>query len=193
MPKILAFAGSSRDQSYNKKLVKIAALGAEQAGAMVSVIDLADYPMPIFNQDLEKKKGIPENAAKFKQLLIHSDAFLIASPEYNGSFSPLLKNAIDWASRSESEGEPPMMAFKGKFAVIMAASPGRLGGLRGLIHLRMLLTNLGVIVLPEQQTIPQVFKVFDKDGSLIDKKKEEAVLALGSRLTNFVKKSEISK
>lgn len=188
MPKIISFAGSSRKDSANKKLAKIAASGAREKGVVVSDIDLADYPMPIFNQDLEREEGMPENARKFKRLLVDHDAFIIASPEYNSAFSPLLKNAIDWASRAESDNEPPLLAYQGKMAVIMAASPGALGGLRGLVFLRMLLANIGVSVLPEQQTIPQAFSAFNEDGSLIDERKQKLVLALGSKLAGAVLK-----
>ncbi|MCU7809034.1 MAG: NAD(P)H-dependent oxidoreductase, partial [Candidatus Thiodiazotropha sp. (ex Semelilucina semeliformis)] len=113
-PRILAFAGSSRTESFNKRLLAIAVSGAEAAGADVTRIDLADYPMPLFNQDLESEDGMPENALKFKRLLTSHDAFIIASPEYNSAFSPLLKNVIDWASRAESDDEPPLMAYQGK-------------------------------------------------------------------------------
>ncbi len=187
-PKILAFAGSSRKESFNKRLLAIAALGAKEAGAKVTLIDLADYPMPLFNQDLESEEGIPENARKFKRLLVEHDAFIIASPEYNSAFSPLLKNVIDWASRAESEGEPPLEAFQGKMATILAASPGALGGLRGLVFLRMLLANIGVTVLPEQQTIPQAFNAFNVDGSLIDERKHKSVMELGRKLAFTVGK-----
>ncbi|MEW8315822.1 MAG: NAD(P)H-dependent oxidoreductase [Candidatus Thiodiazotropha endolucinida] len=183
-PRILAFAGSSRNGSFNKKILSIAAAGAEAAGADVTRIDLVDFPMPLFNQDLEREQGIPENALEFKRLLMAHDAFIIASPEYNSAFSPLLKNVIDWASRAESEDEPPLVAFRGKTAVILAASPGTLGGLRGLVFLRMLLANIGVTVLPDQQTVPQAFKAFNDDGSLMDGRKQEAVLALGRKLAN---------
>ena len=188
MPKILAFSGSSRKDSCNKKLVKIAALGAQDAGAIVTMIDLADYPMPLFNQDLEHEQGMPENARNFKNLMIEHDAFMIASPEYNSAFSPLLKNVIDWASRTESDHEPPMAAYKGKIAIIMAASPGALGGLRGLVFLRMLLANIGVTVLSDQQAIPQAFNAFNDDGSLIDDRRQKSVLALGSKLAITVSK-----
>lgn len=188
MPKILAFAGSARKESFNKKLLQIAVSGAHEAGANVTLIDLADYPMPLFDQDLEQDTGIPENALKFKKLLIEHDALMIASPEYNSAFSPLLKNVIDWASRAESDDEPPLAAYQGKIAAIMSASPGALGGLRGLVLLRMLLSNIGVIVLPEQQTIPQAFKAFNGDGSLIDKKKQESVISLGRKLAITVNK-----
>ena len=183
MPKILAFAGSSRTDSFNKKLVKIAALGAENAGAKVTLIDLADYPMPLFNQDQEKEQGMPEKAHEFKNLLIEHDGFLIASPEYNSAFSPLLKNVIDWASRAESKDEPPLIAYKGKVAAIMATSPGALGGLRGLVFLRMLLGNIGVTVIPDQIAVPQAMKAFAEDGSLIDEKRQQAVIDLGAKLS----------
>ena len=186
--KILAFAGSSRKESFNKRLLAIAVLGARDAGANVTVIDLADYEMPLFNQDLESEQGIPENALKFKRLLIEHDAFIIASPEYNSAFSPLLKNVIDWASRAESDSEPPLVAYRGKIAAILAASPGALGGLRGLVFLRMLLANIGVTVLPEQQAIPQAFKAFNDDDLLIDDRKHKAVLDLGRKLAFIVGK-----
>ncbi len=185
MTKILAFAGSSRKDSVNKKLVIIAAKAAKNAGAAVTVIDLADYPMPIYNQDLETEQGMPDKAHDFKQLLIEHDGFLIASPEYNSAFSPLLKNAIDWASRAESKDEPPLQAFKGKFVSIMAASPGALGGLRGLVFLRMLLANIGMMVLPEQLAIPQAFKAFSEDGSLVDKDQQKAAEQLGINLVQM--------
>lgn len=160
--------------------------GARQAGAGVTIIDLSDYPMPIFNQDLEQEQGLPECARKFKALMIEHDAFMIASPEYNSAFSPLLKNVIDWASRAESADEPPLAAYRGKTAAIMAASPGALGGLRGLVFLRMLLANIGVSVLPEQQVIPEAYKAFNADGSLLDDRKQQSVLDLGGKLAHTV-------
>jgi NAD(P)H-dependent FMN reductase len=188
MPKILAFAGSARKDSFNKKLVKIAASGAESAGADVTFIDLADFPMPIFDQDLEQEKGMPDNARAFKNLLLAHDGFLIASPEYNSGFSGLLKNAIDWASRAETTDEPPLSAYQGKVAAIMAASPGALGGIRGLVLLRIVLGNIGVTVLPQQQTIPLALKAFDDAGSLVDEAQRKAVMNLGIKLTQVLKK-----
>ncbi len=188
MTKILAFSGSSRKQSVNQKLVKIAALAAENQGASVTVIDLIDFSMPLFNQDLEAEQGMPAKASEFKKLLVEHDGFLIASPEYNSAFSPLLKNVIDWASRAESDDEPPLLAYRGKVASIMAASPGGLGGIRGLVFLRMLLNNIGVTVLPEQQAIPMAFKAFGEDGKLVDKKQQQAVEKLGLNLVNLLDK-----
>lgn len=183
MPKILAFSGSSRKASFNTKLVTITAGAAKQAGADVTIINLGDYPMPIYNADLEDQDGLPTHALEFKQLLIDHDGFLIASPEYNSAFSPLLKNAIDWASRKQSADEPPLLAFRGKFASIMSTSPGALGGIRGLVFLRMLLGNIGITVLPDQLAIPQAHQAFDEDGSLKNQQQYQAVSDLAIKLT----------
>ncbi|MFC1763382.1 NADPH-dependent FMN reductase [Planctomycetota bacterium] len=191
MTKLLAFAGSRRKDSFNKKLVEIAAKGAKETGVSVTLVDLADYPMPLFDQDLEVKDGMPENARKFKKLLIEHDAIMIASPEYNSAISPLLKNVIDWASRAESKDEPPLAAYQGKVAVIMSASPGALGGSRGLVFLRMLLANMGVIVLPEQKAIPGAFEAFNEDGSLGDERNQKAVLGLGRILASAASKLSV--
>lgn len=186
MAKILAFSGSSRNDSYNQRLVQIAAAGARQAGAEVTVINLADYPMPLFNQDLEADEGMPKPARAFKELLIAHDGFLIASPEYNSAFSPLLKNALDWASRREGD-EARLLAYTRKTAVIMAASTGALGGLRGLVFLRMLLGNIGVVVLPDQQAIPHADQAFNGDCGLVDNAKHNAVVGLGVTLAQYLK------
>jgi NAD(P)H-dependent FMN reductase len=186
-PKILAFAGSTREASYNKKLVKIAAEGAKAAGAEVTYIDLRDLPMPIYDEDLEAKEGIPENARKFKELLKAHQGLLIAAPEYNSSITAVLKNAIDWASRPES-GEPMLAAFTGKVAAIMSASPGGLGGLRGLIHVRSILSSINVLVLPEQKAISSAFQAFDEEGKLKDLKQQEAVEQLGSKVATLLAK-----
>ena len=185
MAKILAFAGSARKDSLNKKLLKIAAAGAEATGADITLVDLADFEMPLFNQDLESERGMPDKAGEFKRLMIAHDGFLIASPEYNSAFSPLLKNTIDWASRSESDDEPPLVAYRGKTAAIMGTSPGGMGGMRGLVMLRMLLGNLGVMVLPDQQAVPNGFQAFNDDGSMRDDKLEKRIRTLGENLVRF--------
>ena len=186
-PKILAFAGSARRDSFNKRLLQVAAAGARAGGAEVTVLDFAELPLPLFDQDLEAAEGLPENAGKLKALMIEHDGFLIACPEYNSSITPLLKNAIDWASRRE-EGEPRLAAYAGKAAALMSASPGGLGGLRGLAHVRAILGNLGMLVLPEQQAVGRAFEAFTDDGALADPKLQAAVTALGSRLTEVLAK-----
>ncbi len=186
-PKILAFAGSTRIDSYNKTLVKIAAAGAKSAGADVTYVDLRDLPMPIFDQDLEAQDGAPATVKQFKELLIAHDGLLIASPEYNSSVSGLLKNAIDWASRP-APGEAPLACFTGKVAVIMSASPGGFGGLRGLVALRSILGNIRVLVLPDQVAIAQAHEAFTPDGTLKDPQQQAAIEGLGIKLANILTK-----
>lgn len=177
--KVLAFAGSARKDSFNKQLVRNAAAGATAAGAEVTLIDLADYPLPIFDEDLEAA-GTPENALKLKALFLQHDALLIASPEYNSSVSPMLKNVIDWVSRPAS-GEAGLAAYQNKTAAILAASPGGLGGLRGLVHLRSILSNIGVTVIPGQLAVPRAFEVL-ASGEIADPKMLEKVQAVGAEL-----------
>ena len=186
-PKILGFAGSTRQDSFNKKLVKIALKGAEQAGAEVTYVDLRDLPMPLYDGDLEESEGLPENARKFKDLLLSHQGILIASPEYNSSISGVLKNAIDWASRPV-EGEPPLACFTGKVCSLMSASPGALGGLRGLVPLRMILGNIGVIVLPDQVAVSKAFDAFSPEGALLDGKQNDSILALGAKVARTLSK-----
>jgi len=181
--KVLVFAGSLRANSYNKKLATIASAAAEKCGADVTYIDLKEYQMPIYDEDIETSEGLPENAHKLKKLMKESDAFIISSPEYNSSITGVLKNSIDWASRKASKDELSLECFKGKVALIMSASPGGFGGLRGLVHLRAILGNIGVFVLPEQKAIAQAFNAFSDDGSLKEKKDQEAI---DSMVQNFV-------
>jgi NAD(P)H-dependent FMN reductase len=187
MVKILAFSGSGRKNSVNKKVVAIAAKGAQEAGAEVTIINLEDFDMPIFNEDLEAEQGMPANAQAFKELMISHDGFLISSPEYNSSYSSLFKNAIDWASRKTGE-ETPMAAYKGKVAAIMAASPGSLGGMRVLVVLRMLMENLGTMVLPNQKAVGGAFKLFNEQGDITDEKTEKALKNLGKELVHTLTK-----
>ena len=187
-PRILAFSGSLRKDSFNQKLAAIAAEGARDAGAEVTLIELRDFPMPLFDLDLEAASGKPEEAKRLKALLLSHQGLIIASPEYNSAYSAALKNTIDWVSRGDSPDEPPISALAGKSAVIMAASPGGLGGLRGLVPLRMLLGNLGITLLPDQIAIPSAYQAFGTDGSLVDPKQEAAVKALGARLAEQLKK-----
>ncbi len=179
-PKLLALAGSIRRDSFNQKLVRIAAAGAAAAGADVTVIDLADYQLPLFNEDLERE-ATPENATKLKQLFLDHDGLLISSPEYNSSITPLLKNTMDWVSRASAE-IPGLAAYRGKVAGLLAASPGALGGLRGLVHVRSILSSIGVIVLPDQVAVSKAHEAFDANDQLVDAKLQEKVLELGKQL-----------
>ena len=184
-PRILAFSGSLREGSYNMKLVRVAAAGARAAGAEVTDLDLRDLPLPVYSGDLEAAEGLPENARKLKDLMKAHQGFLIASPENNSSLSSALKNAIDWASRPEPQ-EPPLVCFRDKTAAIMAASPGGLGGLRGLVHLRAILENIFCMVLPDQKAIPKASEAFDGNGRLKDAKQQEAIESIGAKLASVV-------
>jgi NAD(P)H-dependent FMN reductase len=186
-PRILAFAGSLRRESFNKKLVPIAAKAARDAGAEVTQIDLKDFQLPLFDQDLEAEGGMPENGKKLKQLFIDHDGLLIACPEYNSSITAVLKNTIDWVSRP-SLGEPSLVAFRGKVATLLSASPGALGGLRGLVHVRSILSNIGVIVLPDQIAVAKAHEAFNADGSLKDAKHQAGIEGLGHTLASFLMK-----
>lgn len=188
MIKILAFSGSARKDSFNQKLVAIAAEGAREAGADVTLINLKDYPMPLYDGDLEAKDGLPEYALKFKALLASHDALLIASPEYNSAFSPLLKNAIDWASRPTEENELMVSAYRGKVAGIMSTSPGALGGMRGLVFLRMLLENIQVMVHPEQKAVSSCYEAFSEDGNLKSEEVQASIKAIGSDVARMALK-----
>lgn len=186
-PKILAFAGSTRTDSFNKKLVKIAATGAVEGGADVTVIDLRDFAMPLYDGDLEQQQGLPSNAQKLKDLMLSHQGFLISAPEYNSSISAVLKNTIDWVSRPAA-GEEPLACFKGKVAGIMSTSPGGLGGLRGLVHVRAILENISVLVIPDQIAVSKAHEVFNADGTLKDKKQEDQIKRIGSNVAKLLLK-----
>lgn len=164
--KVLAFAGSTRVDSYNKKLIREAAKIAREMGAEVTIIDLKDYPMPFYDADLEKE-GMPKNAKQFRDMILKSDAVIISSPQYNASIPGVLKNALDWASRDEN-GQESDEAFAGKKIVIMSASPGKKGGAKGLVHLRAVLKDCGGEVLEKQVSIPSADQAFDERGTLIE-------------------------
>jgi chromate reductase, NAD(P)H dehydrogenase (quinone) len=186
-PRILAFAGSARKDSLNKRVVQIAANGARAAGAEVTYLDFRDLPLPLYDGDLEREQGIPDNALKLKDLMKSHQGLLIASPEYNSSVTPLLKNAIDWASRPVND-EPPLAAFIDKVAGIMSASPGALGGLRGLVHLRSILGNIRVLVLPDQVAVMKAYDAFNPDGTLKDSQQQDAIEQLGAKVATVVAK-----
>lgn len=188
-PKILAFAGSLREHSYSKRVVKTAIKGAERAGAEVNYIDLRRFPTPIYNADDHQQNGFDENALKFQEILNEHDGLLICSPEYNGSLPGGLKNAIDWASRKSDKfalGE----VFKGKVAAIMTASPGSFGGIRCMAHLRGVLSILLVNVLPSEIAVTFVGDKFDGDDEeMTDEKMKKVLEELGASLADMLKKT----
>jgi len=188
-PKILAFAGSLREHSFSKRVVKTAMKGAEDAGAEVTYVDLRDYPMPIYNEDDQKQNGIDPNALKLQRILAEHDGLLIASPEYNGSLSGALKNMIDWTSRQSDEYKM-VEVFKGKWAAIMTESPGAFGGLHCLGHLRTVLSIMFVYVLPTEIAVGKVHEMFDGDSAEMTNEKMKGILEnLGASLVDILKKT----
>jgi NAD(P)H-dependent FMN reductase len=166
MTKIAVIVGSTRDGSYNRALARLAAARLAAHGAEVTALDLATLDLPIYSDALEKG-AFPPDALALKQLLAAQDGILFVSPEYNGSIPALLKNAIDWASRpTGDEGPVALTAFRGKAAAIMSASISPFGGLRGLMHLRQILSTIQMLVIPEQVVVPAAHAAFAEDGSL---------------------------
>jgi chromate reductase len=168
-PKILVLPGSTRTGSHNVRLAALAAKELTLIDVDVTRISLADYPLPLYEGDLETKAGPPENAVRLKQMIMAHHGVFIASPEYSASVTPLLKNAIDWVSRVRERGDPTYAAFKGRVFAISSASPGRSGGLRSLIALRQILElGCGALMIPEQVAIPQADSAFDDMDNIID-------------------------
>lgn len=168
--RLLFVAGSTRQGSLNKRLAKLGVEIANANGIHSTFADLGDYPMPLYDGDLEEREGPPENARKLKALFEVHHGIFIVSPEYNASIPPLLKNALDWVSRIRDEGEPPLAVFKTRVFAIGSASPGAFGGIRGLTVLRQTLEiGTGALVLPDQFAVPRASTAFSDDGRLIDK------------------------
>ncbi len=189
VPKILAFSGSSRVGSLNKKLLSLAVAGARAAGAEVTELDLRDLALPIFDEDIEKK-GYPDGVKKLKDLMYRHPGYLIASPEYNSSLSPLLKNALDWASRPDP-GMGSLACFVGKVIGLVGTSPGDFGAIRGLVHLRAVLGHMKAVVIPEQVAIPRGHLAFNEDGTLKDANLQKAVAKVGSDTAQWVRKFSV--
>jgi chromate reductase len=169
-----------RSGSLNKKLLRVAAAMAEKQGAQVTTLELRELALPLYDGDLESA-GFPQGARRLNQLMVEHDAFLIASPEYNSSISGVLKNAIDWASRPQP-GEPGLAAFKDKVAGLVSASPGALGGLRGLVPLRSILESLGTIVVPNQAAISRAHEAFHENGDLKNPQQQGLVASVVDQL-----------
>ncbi len=183
--RILAFAGSARRDSFNQKLLRVAARGARDEGAEVTLADLRDFEMPLYDGDLEAAEGLPERAVAFKELLLAHQGLLIASPEYNSSITARLKNTIDWSSRSAEAGVD-LAGWRDKVVALLSASPGPLGGARSLVHLRSILGNIGCVVLPDQMSLRQAGAAFGDDGDLIDERHRLQAERIGAVLSRFL-------
>ena len=183
-PRILIFAGSARRQALSKRLARAGLAAVEAAGASGTLIDLADFEMPLYHADLEAASGLPEATRRLQALIAGHDALLIASPEYNGSTTPLLLNTLDWCSRRDLQGatDSGLAIFSDRPAALLGSSPGALGGVRALIHLRDLLGYLGMLVIAQQLTVPRAREAFDTEERLIDPRQQAALDALAAAL-----------
>lgn len=181
-PRILAFAGSARRESFNKKLLAAVVEATRVGGAAVTVLDLNDLPMPLYHGDLEDAEGMPPNAQKFVDLVLAHDGLLIASPEYNSQMTPLLKNTIDWSTRGD------VNPLSGKVAAVVSASPGNFGGIRSMTLARALLVHLGCIVVPAQCILPHADKAFDEKGALKDERVRKSADAVAQELVRLTTK-----
>ncbi|MEQ8824606.1 MAG: NAD(P)H-dependent oxidoreductase [Filomicrobium sp.] len=186
--RLLFIAGSARSGSFNKKVARLGAQIAQANGITSTFADLGDYPMPVYDGDLEAGEGPPENARKLKALFQLHTGILIASPEYNASISPLLKNTLDWVSRVREEGEGMNEVYRTRVFALASASPGGMGGLRGLNTVRHVLEiGLGALVLPEQIAVPRAANAFNEDGNLADEAAQERYKSLIENLARVAK------
>jgi NAD(P)H-dependent FMN reductase len=187
--RLLFFAGSTREGSYNKKLARLAQHIATANGIEGVFVDLKDYPMPLYNGDLEAEQGPPQKAAEFKALLSEYQGVFIASPEYNSSVTPLLKNTIDWVTRVRAKGETGLEVYKTRVFAISGASPGYYGAMRSLLTLRQILVvGTGAMVIPQQLALPRAGDAFEEDGSLKDKAQQTLVKDVVEKLAVAAKR-----
>lgn len=186
-PIIVAFAGSNRQGSLNRAALSLAEAGARQAGAQVLSINLRDYPMPLYDAEFHQANGVPESVRQMRELLRPAAAMLVASPEYNSSITPLLKNTIDWLSQSVADGAGAgggRMPFDGKVVGLLGASVGGFGAIRALPHVSFIFSNLGSIVLPVV-AVPSADKLFHADGSIANERQARGLEDLGVRVAKF--------
>jgi chromate reductase, NAD(P)H dehydrogenase (quinone) len=182
-PRILVFAGSNRTGAYSGKLADCAATALAKAGSDVTRIALADFALPIMDEDLEKSHGIPDAAMRLGRMIAVHDGLLIASPEYNASIPPLLKNTIDWVSRISKDDGRPFKPFQGRVAALCSSSNGAFAGIRGLYHLRAVCMNVGLTVITEQCSVPNADEAFGDDGALKNARSQGALDKVAAALT----------
>lgn len=181
--RLLVIPGSTRTDAFSKKLARAAASLATRNGIDATVVDLRDHAMPLYDGDLEVASGLPEAAVRLRELVKQHQAVLFATPEYNASLPAVLKNTLDWLSRPYAK-EPGVSVWKGRVAGLLSSSPGALGGLRALVHLRQVLMNLGLLVVTEQFALGNAATAFTPDGGLADGKAQASVLAIAQRVVH---------
>jgi NAD(P)H-dependent FMN reductase len=182
--RILAFSGSARRESFNRKFLAAAVGALRSAGAEVTLLEPAEITLPLYDGDLEDSAGMPANATKLVGLIASHGALLIASPEYNSMITPLLKNTLDWCSRADDN------PFEGKVAAVISASPGMYGGVRSLQLAQQLLLKLGCDIVPGQCVLPHASKAFGADGRLTDPYALKSIQEMASKLVATASKLE---
>jgi chromate reductase, NAD(P)H dehydrogenase (quinone) len=187
-PKIIVIPGSLRRASHNVRLAALATKELLSADADVTRISLADYPLPLYDADLAAQSGVPANALKLKQLVSAHSGVFFASPEYNASITPLLKNTIDWISVVRERDEPPLAAYQNRAFALGAASPGRSGGMQSLIALRQVLAvGCRALVVPEQVTVPNAAEAFDDMDQLKDARAAQQLKLVVRKLVEYAR------
>lgn len=176
--KILVFAGSIRKGAFSGHMADAAEKELEKQGAKVTHLSLADYPLPMMNEDLEAEEGIPENAMKLGRLLAEHDGLMICSPECNASIPPLIKNTIDWISRISKDGDKPLKPYAGLTVGLCSTSNGAFAGMRGLYHLRAVLMAVGTQVVTEQCSVSGAADAFHDDGALKNERQAQMLSAV---------------
>ncbi len=185
--KLLLISGSARAESLNGKLAAAAAKFASAQGVETDLVAPADLQLPLYDGDLEEAEGLPAAVVALKARFVAADAVLFACPEYNSSITPLLKNLIDWVSRAGSDSEAPLAAYKGKVAGLVSASPGALGGMRGLVTVRSVLGNIGVLVVPTQFALGKAHEAFDVEGNLSNDSAKKSLAAVVNEVIRVAK------
>lgn len=186
MSKILAFAGSLSEKSVNMKLIQYAAKELKENGHEVTIIDLKNYPLPIYNPEIQEV-DFPDNAMKLYNLMIEHSVWLIASPENNYTITACLKNLIDWISRTPNN-QMNLAAYTNRVIGLISASPAISGGCRAIRHLREILTNMGSIVIPSQTSIGSSYAAFDEQNNLINISDKNSLTKTLQQLTNIAQK-----
>lgn len=189
IPKILVFAGSVRSGAFSGRAADVAQKTLAMLGGEVTRISLADYPLPIMDEDLEREHGIPENAVRAARHIAAHDGVLIATPEYNGSIPPLLKNTVDWVSRVRHDGRKPFRPLEGKPVGLCSSSRGRYGGIRAIAHLRAVLVRCRMEVVSPECSVPEGERAFDENGEFFDKRMQQSMEHLCRTLLEAARRS----
>ena len=189
-PRLVVMAGSRRREALSRRVAEACALAVRNAGAEVEPVDLDDYPAPLYDGDLEAASGLPDGIVRLQQRLYASDGLLVVNPEYNGSITPLLKNTLDWCSRPNpaDRARSGGAVYAGRAAAVVGSSPGALGGMRVLFHVRDILGYLGMHVIPQQLAVAKAGEAVGDDGRLRDAAQQDMLDTLAAALVDSARR-----